>query len=134
MSSDQGPTPPDIPGSKQMPVKYKFRDMKVHSSDEWMAGGTKKYRKVFDRFETTYMRVEFSFSTNYLTKRIGRHRSGQKAIFSMAVRKMNCPIGRRNARSPKMKTLSISVIPGAMQHRAIIGAKEIMYGKAISMM
>jgi AAA+ superfamily predicted ATPase len=49
-------TPP-----KQMPVKYKFRDMKVHSSDEWMSGGTKKYRKVYDRFETTYMRVELSF-------------------------------------------------------------------------
>jgi AAA+ superfamily predicted ATPase len=35
--------------------------MKVYSSDEWMAGSTKKYRKVFDRYETTYMRVEFSF-------------------------------------------------------------------------
>jgi SpoVK/Ycf46/Vps4 family AAA+-type ATPase len=44
-----------------MPVKYKFREMKVHSSDDWMAGGTKKYRKVYDRYETTYMRVEFSF-------------------------------------------------------------------------
>lgn len=47
--------------SKQLAVKYKFRDIKVHSSDEWMADGTKKYRKVYDRFETTYMRVEFSF-------------------------------------------------------------------------
>jgi SpoVK/Ycf46/Vps4 family AAA+-type ATPase len=60
-------TPPEIPNPadnqsppKTMPVKYKFRDMKVHSTDEWMAGA-KKYRKVFDRFETTYMRVEFSF-------------------------------------------------------------------------
>jgi AAA+ superfamily predicted ATPase len=51
------------PGIPPLPVtsKCKFRDMKVHSSDDWMAGGTKKYRKVFDRFETTYMRVEFSF-------------------------------------------------------------------------
>jgi hypothetical protein len=46
---------------KQMPVKYKFRDMKVYSSDEWMADASKKYRRVFDRWETTYMRVEFSF-------------------------------------------------------------------------
>ena len=46
---------------KNMPVKYKFRDIKVHSSDEWMADATKKYRKVFDRYEATYMRVEFSF-------------------------------------------------------------------------
>jgi hypothetical protein len=46
---------------KNMTIKYKFRDIKAHSSDEWMADATKKYRKVFDRYETTYMRVEFSF-------------------------------------------------------------------------
>src|SRR5258708_38577687 len=46
---------------KNMPVKYKFRDIKVHSSDEGMADATKKYRKVFDRYEATYMRIEFSF-------------------------------------------------------------------------
>ena len=45
----------------QVTAKYKFNDMKIYSSDEWMAGSTKKYRRVFDRFETTYMRVEFSF-------------------------------------------------------------------------
>lgn len=44
-----------------MAVNYKFRDIKVHSSDEWMAGATKKYRKVFDRYETTWMRLEISF-------------------------------------------------------------------------
>lgn len=49
------------PTNKDMPIKYKFRDIKVHSSDEWMADATKKYRKVFDRYETTYMRAEFSF-------------------------------------------------------------------------
>ncbi len=51
----------ETPASKQMPIKYKFRDIKVHSSDEWMADATKKYRKVYDRYETSYMRVEFSF-------------------------------------------------------------------------
>ena len=49
--------PPGIP----LVTKYKFRDMKVHSSDEWMADATKKYRRVFDRYETTWMRVELSF-------------------------------------------------------------------------
>lgn len=44
-----------------MTINYKFREMKVHSSDEWMAGATKKYRKAFDRYETTFMRVELSF-------------------------------------------------------------------------
>lgn len=49
------------PKSQQMAIKYKFRDLKVHSSDEWMADGTKKYRKVYDRYETTYMRAELTF-------------------------------------------------------------------------
>ncbi|TND01575.1 MAG: ATPase AAA [Bacteroidetes bacterium] len=41
--------------------KYKFKELKTYSSDEWMAGSTKKYRKVFDRMETGYVRAEFSF-------------------------------------------------------------------------
>ncbi len=53
--------PHNVKEGKEMPIKYKYRDIKVHSSDEWMADATKKYRKVFDRYETTYMRVEFSF-------------------------------------------------------------------------
>lgn len=49
------------PVSKNLPVKHKARAIKTHSSDEWMADGTKKYRRVYDRYETTFMRVEFSF-------------------------------------------------------------------------
>jgi len=60
-SGPNEPIPPDLPSANPMPIKYKFRDIKVHATDEWMAGSVKKYRKVFDRFETTYMRVEFSF-------------------------------------------------------------------------
>lgn len=48
-------------GSNSSQLKYKFRSIKVHSSDEWMADGTKKYRRVFDRYETSYLRVELSF-------------------------------------------------------------------------
>ncbi|MGZ6539925.1 MAG: AAA family ATPase, partial [Bacteroidia bacterium] len=44
-----------------MAKNYKFKDLKVYSSDEWMANSTKKYRTVFDRMETTYIRTEFSF-------------------------------------------------------------------------
>ncbi len=40
---------------------WKFKDLKVYGSDEWMAESTKKYRTVFDRMETDYLRVEFSF-------------------------------------------------------------------------
>jgi hypothetical protein len=46
---------------KTLAAKYKFKDLKVHSSDEWMADATKKYRQVYDRLETTFMRVELSF-------------------------------------------------------------------------
>jgi AAA+ superfamily predicted ATPase len=46
---------------KELSSKFKFREIKVHCTDEWMAGSTKKYRRVFDRFETTYMREEISF-------------------------------------------------------------------------
>jgi len=51
----------DEPKSQQMAIKYKFKDLKIYSSDEWMADGTKKYRRVFDRYETSYMRSELSF-------------------------------------------------------------------------
>jgi AAA+ superfamily predicted ATPase len=51
----------DGTGSKPAAAKYKFKELKIHSSDEWMADGTKKYRQVYDRYETTYMRAELSF-------------------------------------------------------------------------
>lgn len=42
-------------------VNYKFRELKAYSSTEWLADGQKKYRRVFDRMETTYMYAELSF-------------------------------------------------------------------------
>jgi len=42
-------------------VKYKFKSLQVYGSDEWMANSTKKYRTVFDKAETTYIRCEFAF-------------------------------------------------------------------------
>lgn len=52
---------PNAAGTSPVTSNYKFRELKVHSSDEWMADGTKKYRQVYDRYETTHMRVELSF-------------------------------------------------------------------------
>ncbi len=46
-----------IPDSK----KYKFRELKVYASTEWLADNKKKYRQVFDRYETTYIYAELSF-------------------------------------------------------------------------
>jgi len=45
------------PGSKN----YKFRELKVYASTEWLADNKKKYRQVFDRYETTYVYAELSF-------------------------------------------------------------------------
>ncbi len=42
-------------------VKYKFKSLLTYGSDEWMANSSKKYRTVFDRAETTYIRAEFAF-------------------------------------------------------------------------
>lgn len=46
---------------KDMEIKFKPRDLKVYSSNEWMADGSKKYRRVFDRYELSFIYVEFSF-------------------------------------------------------------------------
>ncbi|MBK7476319.1 MAG: AAA family ATPase [Haliscomenobacter sp.] len=41
--------------------KYKFKELKVYASTEWLADNRKKYRQVFDRFETAYVYAELSF-------------------------------------------------------------------------
>jgi SpoVK/Ycf46/Vps4 family AAA+-type ATPase len=49
-------------GTQQPDQKsYKFRDLKIYSSTEWLADNKKKYRQVFDRFETAYIYAELSF-------------------------------------------------------------------------
>ena len=41
--------------------KFKFRELKVYASTEWLADNKKKYRQVFDRYDTTYIYAELSF-------------------------------------------------------------------------
>lgn len=41
--------------------KFKFKSLKVYSSEEWLAGGKKKYRKVFEKAETGYLYAELGF-------------------------------------------------------------------------
>jgi SpoVK/Ycf46/Vps4 family AAA+-type ATPase len=40
---------------------FKFKELRVYSSTEWLADNKKKYRQVFDRYETTYIYAELSF-------------------------------------------------------------------------
>ncbi len=43
------------------PKNYKFKDLKVYASTEWLADNKKKYRQVFDRYEVSYIYAELSF-------------------------------------------------------------------------
>lgn len=40
---------------------FKFRDLKIYGPDEWMVDSTKKYRRVYEKQETTYISAELSF-------------------------------------------------------------------------
>ena len=40
---------------------FKFKELKVYASTEWLADNKKKYRQVFDRYELTYVYAEISF-------------------------------------------------------------------------
>lgn len=43
-----------------MEKRFKFKSLSVYSSDEWMANSSKRYRTVFDKAETTYIRCEMA--------------------------------------------------------------------------
>lgn len=48
-----------------MEKRFKFKSLSVYSSDEWMANSTKRYRTVFDRAETTYLRFELALFNKF---------------------------------------------------------------------
>ena len=45
--------------------KFKFRELKVYASTEWLADNKKKYRQVYDRLEASYVYAELSFYNKY---------------------------------------------------------------------
>lgn len=47
--------------AKEKPTNYKFRDLKVFGSTEWLANNEKKYRLVYDEAECTFIYCELSF-------------------------------------------------------------------------
>ncbi len=42
-------------------ANWKFRELKVYASTEWLSDNRKKYRQVFDRHATSYIYAELSF-------------------------------------------------------------------------
>jgi len=49
---------------------YKFRELKVYSSTEWLAGNKKKYRQVFDAKDTGYVYAELSFVNKHYDEKV----------------------------------------------------------------
>ena len=47
--------------AKDNPINYKFRDLKIFGSTEWLANNEKKYRQVYDEAECTFIYCELSF-------------------------------------------------------------------------
>lgn len=47
--------------AKDNPVNYKYRDLKIFGSTEWLANNEKKYRLVYDESECTFIYCELSF-------------------------------------------------------------------------
>ena len=47
--------------AKELLLNYKFRDLKIFGSTEWLANNEKKYRLVFDESECTFIYCELSF-------------------------------------------------------------------------
>ncbi|MDF1698283.1 MAG: AAA family ATPase [Saprospiraceae bacterium] len=50
--------------------KYKFKELKVYSSTEWLANNRKKYRQVFDRFSTSYVYAELTFYNKFFDHKV----------------------------------------------------------------
>lgn len=44
---------------------YKFKELKVYASTEWLADNKKKYRQVYDRNEASYVYAELSFFNKF---------------------------------------------------------------------
>jgi SpoVK/Ycf46/Vps4 family AAA+-type ATPase len=44
---------------------WKFKELRVYASTEWLADNKKKYRQVFDRLETSYIYAELSFQNKH---------------------------------------------------------------------
>ncbi|MFN0201192.1 MAG: AAA family ATPase [Bacteroidia bacterium] len=72
--------------------KYKFKELKVYSSTEWLADGQKKYRRVFDQNEITYMYSEFSFFNKQFDEEDWDAKIVLKAFSTTKPRKEICSI------------------------------------------
>jgi len=71
-------------------VNYKFRELKIYSSTEWLADNKKKYRQVFDRYETTYVYAELSFYNKLFDREVWEADIELKCYFLKRQKKELC--------------------------------------------
>lgn len=50
-------------------VSYKFKELKVYASTEWLADGKKKYQRVFEASQVGYLYTEFTFYNKLFDER-----------------------------------------------------------------
>lgn len=72
-------------------AKYKFKELKVYSSTEWLADNRKKYRQVYDRFETSFVYAELSFYNKMFDRQVWEVNIGMKC-FSLRKNKELCSL------------------------------------------
>lgn len=59
---------------------YKFKSLQIYSSVEWMYNSTKKYRRVFDKAEISYLRFHFSFYNKLFDEKDWKAKAAIKAF------------------------------------------------------
>lgn len=77
-------------------VKYKFKELRVYSSTEWLADNRKKYRQVYDRTETTFVYAELSFFNKMFDREVWEVNITLKC-FSMRRNKELCSLQFRRS-------------------------------------
>ncbi|WP_235296029.1 AAA family ATPase [Portibacter marinus] len=72
--------------------KFKFRELMVYSSTEWLADNKKKYRQVFDRYETSYIYAELSFHNKEFDRAVWEVNIDLKCYDSLNANKEVCAL------------------------------------------
>ncbi|MEL6987014.1 MAG: AAA family ATPase, partial [Bacteroidota bacterium] len=71
---------------------FKFRELKIYSSTEWLADNKKKYRQVFDRYETTYVYAELSFYNKLFDREVWEAEIELKCYYLKRQKKELCAL------------------------------------------
>ena len=54
---------------KKPEINFKFKEIKLYSSTEWLANNTKKYRQVFEKSKVAYIYLELSFINLHFSRK-----------------------------------------------------------------